>query len=210
MKRMISEVAVRRLNLYYRFLSDLAKQGKNIVLSDEIAVYFNLDSSQVRKDMSFLGQLGKRGCGYTVETLLADIRSALRSQEPVNAILVGCGKLGSALLGYPLLREYNFNITGGFDIKKSVVGKSINGIPVYSYGKIKAFITSNNIRISIITAPKEHANRIVDDLIKLGIKGVLNFSPVFLAVRKGVVIKNVDFSVDFSILRYNLLEEHLI
>jgi redox-sensing transcriptional repressor len=210
MLKKIPELSMRRLVLYYRYLEDLNRQNVVKVLSDEIAGYFNLDPAQVRKDLSYIGQLGKRGCGYDIPRLLEDIQAVSLQKKPVEAVLIGCGKLGSALLGYPVLRDFAFHIERGFDTASDLINTRVRDILIDDYRNLESFIKSRGIKLAIVAVPKENAREVMENLVKFGIRGILNFSPVFMHFDRKVMIKNVDFSVDFNIFRYQLFKENYI
>jgi len=210
MKKPISEISIRRWILYYRYLNELLQQERTKVLSEEIAQYFNLDPSQVRKDFSYIGQLGKRGCGYNVEKLLFDLKKKIRQSQKMEVVLVGCGKLGRALIGYPILQKFNFVVSRGFDIDKKIIGKTVENVPIDSYEKLEEYIQNNKITMAIIAVPSASAKSVFTDLVSMGVQGILNFSPVFLhAGDNKVIVKNVDFSIDFNVLRYQLGERRI-
>ena len=210
MKKKIPELSIRRLILYSRYIHDLTRQNRGRLLSEEIAQYFNLDPSQVRKDFSFVGQLGKRGCGYDLGTLQGDIDRALSFKQKLNVILVGCGKLGTALLGYPILKEFKFNIVRAFDVDPQIIRRKVHDVTVEDYSGIRRFIADNRVRTAILAVPQETAKEVAGQLIAWGIKGILNFAPVFLHFSDKVLIRNVDFSVDFNIFRYQMFKENKV
>jgi len=207
MKKKIPELSIRRLILYSRYIHDLFRQSRTRLLSEEIAGYFRLDPSQVRKDFSFVGQLGKRGCGYDPEKLQDDIDKALSFKRGLDVILVGCGKLGAALLGYPILKEFNFRIVRAFDVDPKVVGRKVHGVTVENYRGIGRYLARHKVRTAILAVPQEKAQEVAEQIIGKGIRGILNFAPVFLHTGKNALIRNVDFSVDFNIFRYQIFKE---
>ena len=210
MKKKIPELSLRRLILYSRYIDDLLRLNKGRLLSEEIAQYFNLDPSQIRKDFSFVGQLGKRGCGYDLVSMKEDIDRALSFRRRLNVVLVGCGKLGTALLGYPILKGFNFNIVRAFDVDPQIIRKKIHDVQVDDYRSIGKFLSARRIRTAILAVPQENAKEVAGQLIAWGIRGILNFAPVFPHFNKNVLIRNVDFSVDFNIFRYQLFKENYL
>lgn len=209
--RKISELSIRRIILYYRYIHYLYKHNRKAILSEDIANYYNIEPSQVRKDFSSIGQMGKRGFGYNILKLMKDIERMLQLDSPINAIIIGCGKLGTALMGYPILKEeFNFNIIRGFDVDKRVVHTKINDIRVDDYKDVEKFIKKNDVTVAIVAVPRDSARMVLDQLKSYGIKGILNFSPIFVHFDEKVYIKNVDFSVDFNIFRYRMIKENLL
>jgi redox-sensing transcriptional repressor len=207
MKRTLPELSVRRLVHYSRFVLDQLARHADRILSEDIARHFNQDPSQVRKDLSWVGQLGKRGRGYDPLKLRDDLAAALLLDRPLEAVLVGCGRLGSALLGYPILKEFHFDIVRGFDTDPRLFDQKINGIPVDDYNRMGDFLTANKVKTAILAVPGERAREVADNLVRHGIRGILNFAPVFLNTEGKALVRNVDFSVDFNIFRYQMFKE---
>ncbi len=203
-KKKISDLTIERLILYSKFLKDLEKAKFKTILSTDIAKHFNIDSAQVRKDLSFIGKLGKRGTGYNIKSLLSTLETFLFINKKVKAVVVGVGNLGSALLGYKIFKDTNIDIVAGFDIDKKIIGKKIHSIPIFSIKSLDNFIKKEKVEIGIITTPVASANIIAIKLQKAGIKGIINFAPTHIVCRKDIVMKNVDIAIFLDMLRYEI------
>lgn len=187
---------ITRLSLYYQLL--LKPQEREFISSKEIADQLGFSSEIVRKDLTLLGQLGIPKKGYKIKNLLERISIVLGLNKTWNVIIVGCGKLGSALMKYPGFREHKFNIIAGFDISKKIINKKINGIKIYHLNHIKDFIKQNRVDIAVVTVPQEEAHRTINYLISCGIKGILNFTPTVVnSTKEDVKILKIDLTVEF-------------
>lgn len=197
---MIPEISIRRLCQIYRLLERLKEAGREIIFSDEIGEKTGIPSYQVRKDISYLGEIGKPGRGYNVSELFEHIKSSLKLCVKRKAVLVGVGRLGSALLNYVNLPKANFEYIAAFDSDPIKEGKSEGGIQIYSSGEMAPFLKKHNVEIGVITVPQEAAQAVADDLIKGGVTGILNFAPVPLKVQENVIARCIDFSLEMNIL----------
>ncbi len=189
--------------MYLRGLLLLAEQGTQSISSRKLAQRVHLNPHQIRKDFSYFGAFGTPGVGYNVAELAKQIRSILKLNVIRKAALVGVGKLGSALLGYPGFRMYGFEIAAIFDSAPKKIGKKIGGITVEDTAKLKT-LKSKKIRLAIIAVPGDTAQNIADLLVKNGVNGILNFAPRYLAVPKNVKVITIDIAMDFARLPYYL------
>lgn len=204
----IPRATLNRLPLYLRVLSQIDR-GKNVyVSSQKIAEFVGSNSAQVRKDLSFIGELGVRGMGYDIHHLEASILRVLGLLEPRKAVVVGVGRLGSALIGYPGFIEKGFKIIGAFDADPKKVGKKVAGLKIRSMEELKQYVTKNGpVDIGIITVPGNSAQEVAELLIEAGVKSILNFAPVSVEINYSVPVRYVDLAVEMQILSYYLIGE---
>jgi redox-sensing transcriptional repressor len=202
--RKISESTVRRLSLYLRFLEQFGAQGKTTISSAELARRGGTTSAQVRKDLSFFGSFGKRGLGYSVTDLAAKIRDILGLRRAYRVILVGAGRIGSALIQYPGFRQRGFHVTAIYDKDRKKVGSRWNGLVVRDVGQLEADLDREPTDIAIVVTPAEAAQEVVDRLVRSGVKAILNFAPVQLAVPADVVVKSVNMALELETLSFAL------
>ena len=200
----VPEESVKRLSLYLRNLNYLAKGGVETVSSDELAKNIYVSAAQVRKDLSYFGDFGRRGVGYNVQSLISDIKSVLGLNKKWLVALVGIGRLGSALLNYPGFEELGFQISVVFDINPKKIGKIYRGVKIEDSSQIEKIIKKEKIKIAIIAVPASAAQETADVLIKAGIKAILNFSPKYLNISESVNIKTVDIAIELGNLAYYL------
>ncbi len=199
----VSSETIRRLAVYLRYLELLYEKGVRIISSSDITNALNIPSTQFRKDLSFFGEFGKRGVGYDIGKLIKVIRGIIGIDKKVKIIIIGAGKLGSALIEYPGFSDMNIEIVGAFDNNPEKIGKKIANILIRDISEIEEFIKSEKIEIALICVPKEHAQNVCNILIKAGIKGILNFAPVKLITTGCVFVSNFDMSSEICNLMYS-------
>jgi redox-sensing transcriptional repressor len=202
--RKIAESTVRRLSLYLRFLEEFEEQGIATVSSDALALRGGTTSAQVRKDLSFFGSFGKRGLGYAVPELAGRLREILGLGRDYRVVLLGAGKIGSALVQYRGFQKRGFEIVNIFDVDPAKIGKRWNGVTVSSIDQLEPSLTGRMIDIAVLVTPAEVAQELTDRLVKLGIKAILNFAPIQLAVPDDVSVKNVNLALELEALSYAL------
>src|SRR5881398_1644970 len=154
-----------RLSRYLQVLTQAKKMGKERISSQEIADYTNINATQIRRDLSNFGKFGKRGVGYSIESLLAEIRKILRTQGQHNIALVGAGRLGQAIASSPIFAEHGINIAAVFDSDTSKIGTPIGNVTVSEYGKLGEIVRDKNIVVGVIAVPASAAQKVSDDLV---------------------------------------------
>ncbi|HUK20149.1 MAG TPA: redox-sensing transcriptional repressor Rex [Gemmatimonadales bacterium] len=202
--RKIAESTVRRLSLYLRFLEQSEAQGHATISSAELARRGGTTSAQVRKDLSFFGSFGKRGLGYPVGELAGTLREILGLGRSYRVVLVGAGRIGGALVQYPGFRQRGFNVTAIYDSDARKVGSRWNGLVVRDIAQLEADLKKELADIAIVVTPAEAAQQVTDRLVKAGIKAILNFAPVQLAVPNDVVVKSVNMALELETLSFAL------
>jgi redox-sensing transcriptional repressor len=202
--RKIAESTVRRLSLYLRFLEHFAAQGHTTVSSAELARRGGTTSAQVRKDLSFFGSFGKRGLGYSVPELAAKIRDILGLERTYRVVLVGAGRIGSALAQYPGFRQRGFNVTAIYDTDPRKVGGRWNGLVVRDVRHLEGDLKRDPSDIAILVTPAEAAQEVADRLVHAGVKAILNFAPVQLTVPGDVAVKSVNMALELETLSFAL------
>jgi len=204
----IPEPTIMRLTVYARCLTDLVKQNVQVVSSEKLANEAGVNAAQVRKDLSYLGSFGRRGVGYETNHLLNKISICLGLTKERSIVIVGVGKLGSALLGYQGFLEKGFKMVAAFDTDKRRIGSSIGGIEVIDLERVDEIIKKKNVEIGIIAVPAEAAQKVVDRLVVAGIKSILNFAPVVIKVPESILLRRVDLSSELEILSHYLNSTH--
>lgn len=200
----IPQVTAKRLPLYYRYLEKLHAIGKQRVSSAELAETLQIDPATIRRDFSYLGELGKKGYGYNVNYLLQFLRDFLKQDELTNVVLIGVGNLGTALLRYNFYRSHNTKIVAGFDIDESKIGTDVDGVPVYSLDRLKEVLELHHVEVAILTVPVSAAQSITDKLVEAGIRGILNFTPARLNAPNHIRIHYIDLTIELQTLIYFL------
>ena len=203
MKR-IADSTVRRLSAYLRFLEDFETRGLSTISSEELAKRGGTTSAQVRKDLSFFGSFGKRGLGYSVPELAGRLREILGLGREWRVVIVGAGKIGAALAQYRGFRQRGFNILAAYDINPEKVGRKLEGIPVKDIADLERDIQREKPDIVVLTVPGDEAQKVVDRVVKAGVKAILNFAATQLQAPPDVAIKTVNMAMELEGLSFAL------
>jgi redox-sensing transcriptional repressor len=199
--RKIPNETVRRLPVYLRALYILGEQGKASISSTDLADMAAVNSWQVRKDFSYFGAFGKPGSGYEIEGLRKQIARILRLDARHKVALVGVGNLGSAVLAYAGFVPYGFDIVAAYDCDPKKVGKKIRDVTVRNVANLKN-LRKTKIDLAIIAVPESSAQQIAEKLVRAGVKGILNFSPLHIQVPKRIKVITIDIAMDLARLPY--------
>ncbi len=204
-KSNISTPVIRRLPRYYRFLGELKAQGITRISSGELSRRMGLTASQVRQDFNCFGEFGQQGYGYNVELLQSEIGDILGLNRLRNAILIGVGNLGKAVAQHIRFNSFGFQLIGLFEERESLIGQMVKNIPIRSVKDLDEFCRENKPELAVLCIPKEGAQSITEQLIKLGIKGFWNFSHYDITLNyPDVQVENVHFSDSLMTLSYKL------
>ncbi|EPI00950.1 putative redox-sensing transcriptional repressor rex [Enterococcus faecalis 13-SD-W-01] len=201
---MIPKATAKRLPLYYRYLRILNNAGKKKVSSTELSEAVQVDSATIRRDFSYFGELGKRGYGYDVENLMNFFAKTLNDDQLTNVALIGVGNLGSALLKYKFHQSNSIRVSCAFDVNEDIVGRIVDGIPVYPMEDMTEQIKIQQIEVAILAIPSNKAQDVVNELTEAGVKGILNFTSARLTASNDVLIQNVDLTNELQTLIYFL------
>jgi redox-sensing transcriptional repressor len=197
----IPDETIKRLPMYLRALSFMPAQESKFISSRDIAELLHINPPQVRKDLSYFGAFGTRGTGYKIDDLRKHVRKALKLDVDQKAVLVGAGKLGTALTSYPGFKMYGFDIAAAYDASDDRIGEKIGAITIEDVAKLEE-IKNEDIKLAILAVPAENAQQIADILVACGIKGILNLAPCYLKVPKKVKVITIDIAVELSVLPY--------
>jgi redox-sensing transcriptional repressor len=191
------------LPVYLRGLLFLSEQGRQSISSRNLADLLCVNASQIRKDFSYFGAFGTPGVGYNIKKLARQIKKILNLSVFRKAALVGVGNLGSALLAYPGFGMYGFDIAAAFDSDPKKIGRKINDVPVENVSNLRS-LRRRKINLAIIAVPRDAAQQTADSLVKAGVKGILNFSPLRVTVPKRVKVITIDIAMELARLPYYL------
>jgi AT-rich DNA-binding protein len=203
----ISKSTLQRLPTYLTYLKSLPAHGPLNISSVSIASALNMGEVQIRKDLASVSGSGKPKIGYIVSDLIKELEEFLGCDDVNNAVIVGAGKLGKALLDYKGFGEYGLNIVAGFDIDESKEGKTMEGSQIFSLSKFENLCSRLKIKIGIITVPAECAQTVCDLMVKSGILAILNFAPTHLVVPDNILVHNQDIAASLSVLSNHLKEQ---
>jgi len=201
-EKTIPDIVISRLPLYLQALQQYEKQGITIISSRELGEPFCITAAQVRKDLSFFGEFGKQGSGYDIRFLKSQIRSILNINRTWDVALIGAGDLGNAIARYPGFLERGFHIRFIFDSDQAKIGKQVGGLIVMSSEKMIETIRTSGIQIAMITVPSKTAQQVADDLVKAGVRAILNYAPVPLVVPDGIRVEIVNPIIQLEHMTY--------
>lgn len=195
--------ALERLATYLRCLNDMKRSGLRTISSSDMEKASGINAAQFRKDLSYFGDFGKPGVGYDINDLHNTIASILKVEEEQPVLLVGAGNLGSALLGYGGLPENNFRIVGVFDNDPHKIGYKLWDNEIYDIAMLKERNQILKAKIAILTVPDVSAQEVVDSLVDAGVRLILNFAPASIRVPEDVIVRNVSFVQELTVLSYH-------
>ncbi len=193
---------IERLSYYFRALEDLSKRGIDTISSEALGTKLNIKSSQIRRDLSYFGDFGKRGMGYDVKYLLKELRYILGLDREWPTVVIGAGNFGIAMARYSGFKKRGFDVKAMFDNDKEKIGMVDDGIPVLPMKDLEKFIKENNVELAIIAVPSSAAQEVADTLVSYGIRAILNFAPVPLNLDKEVRCLSVDLTTKLEALAY--------
>ena len=199
----ISKSVLKRLPVYLSYLRGLPENGTPYISATALANALGMGEVQVRKDLAMVSDGGRPKIGYVREGLMEDISQFLGYDNTTDAILVGAGKLGQALLGYDGFKAYGLNILAGFDVKPAV-DKTEEGKPILPMEELESFCHANKILMAIITVPANYAQQVCDRLIACGIKAIWTFAPVHLDVPPHILVQNENMATSLALLSMHL------
>lgn len=200
----IPEPTLRRLPTYCQVLRRLAAQDHEHVSCTQIGRELNLDPTQVRKDLSLAGATGRPKVGYPTGELYRSIETFLGWNDARDAVLVGAGSLGTALLGYTPFDQYGVKIVAAFDVDPAKCNTKIHGVRVFPLMKLPNLLERLHVHIGILTVPAEAAQSVCDQMTINGILAIWNFAPTALTVPEGVIVQNENLFSSLGILSSKL------
>jgi redox-sensing transcriptional repressor len=176
--------------------------GKDRISSQEISEYTNINATQIRRDLSGFGKFGKRGVGYSIDVLLAEIRKILRTQGQHNIALFGAGRLGQAIASSTVFADHGFNVAAVFDTDPGKVGEPIGNTVVLDYASLRDVVNERNIIVGVLAVPASAAQGAADDLVASGVKIIFSYSEALLHVPSDVTVHTTSPAVELLYALY--------
>jgi redox-sensing transcriptional repressor len=201
----IPSATVSRLALYLRELQQIERGGSENVRSGWLAERLGLKDSQVRRDLSCLGQVGQRGVGYRIHELVGSIQQVLGTDRSWNVILVGVGNLGRALSGYRGFDQLGFCLIAAFDSDPEKVGGQVGSLRVQHLDQLEAFTASDHVDLAILAVPAAAALTVATRLQRSGVSGILNFAPVVIPSNSAITVQGVDLALELQRLAFSVV-----
>ena len=203
----VPEPTLRRLPWYLSNIKLMKEKGEQYVSSTQISKKINIDASQIAKDLSYVNISGRTRVGYNIDALIEVLESFLGFTNMHKAFLFGVGSLGAALLRDSGLHHFGLEIVAAFDVNPELVGKDLNGIPIFHSDDFEAKMKEYDVNIGVLTVPINIAQEITDKMVDGGIKAVWNFTPFRIRVPENIVVQNTSLyahlAVMFNRLNFN-------
>jgi redox-sensing transcriptional repressor len=190
-----------------RYLIDLEVSRVETISSTDVEKQTGINAAQFRKDLSYFGEFGKPGVGYNVVELQDRIARILKIDQMQSIMVIGAGNLGSALIGYPGLREHKFHIAAAFDNDPAKIGKPQGDLIIQDEALLRQINAKIGARIAILSVPAAVAQSVAEESIAAGARVILNFAPIILRVPERIVVRNVSFLQELAVLSYHLSSE---
>lgn len=197
---------IKRIPVYVSVLEKWLKEGKETVSTTDFAATLTLKPVQVRKDLAFAGAEGKPRIGYQTEELLNTLHRFVGWNNLSEAVLVGAGALGTAILGYKGFDRFGLKIKAAFDIDESKCGTTVHDKPVYPIRDLKQYVKKNGIIMGILTVSENGAQPAADALVEAGIQGIWNFSPAQIDVPDSIFVQQEDLAAGLAVLAVRIKE----
>ncbi len=204
-EKYVSSATIKRLPRYYRYLRDLLDRGITKISSAALARLMDITASQIRQDLNCFGDFGQQGYGYNVEYLYNEISDLLGVNESYNAVIIGAGNLGRALVRSPMFSRRGVKPIAMFDVEWSIIGSNISGIPVLHTSSLANFCRERDVHIGVLTLPKQYADDAMKSLIDAGVKGIWNFTSIEPGeVKNHAIVENVHLGDSLMTLCYRM------
>ena len=202
-QKKISKSVLKRLPGYLAYLKNMPENAPPHISATALANALGMGQVQVRKDLAIVSDGGRPKIGYLRKDLINDIEQFLGYDNTTDAVLIGAGKLGQALMAYKGFDEYGLNILAAFDVRPKME-KTDEGKPVYHISQLAHFCRTNKVLMGIITVPAEGAQEVADQLITGGIKAIWNFAPTHLDVPANILVQNENMATSLAVLSVHL------
>lgn len=203
MEKKVSKAVLKRLPGYLTYLKSTQDQESPYISATSLANALGMGEVQVRKDLASVSDGGRPKIGYLRESLIEDIEQFLGYDNTTDAVLIGAGRLGQALMGYKGFEEYGLNVLAAFDTNPAQ-DHTDDGKPIYHMDQLEQFCKAHKVLMGIITVPDCHAQKVCDQLIKCGIKAIWNFAPIHLEVPSNILVQSENMATSLAVLSMHL------
>jgi redox-sensing transcriptional repressor len=200
----IPDIIIGRLPIYLRALQRLEDKGIHTTSSQELGGIIGISAAQIRKDISQFGEFGKQGTGYSIPFLIERLQTILKVDRVWNMVIVGMGDMGHALARYNGFGDRGFQVTMLFDNDPEKIGRTVNDLEIFGMDGMTDKIRDNKVKIAILSVPASAAQTVAEQLVKAGIKSILNYAPLHLNVPKDVKVQHIDPATHLQRMTYYL------
>ena len=198
----IPEKTIERLSKYRMAVIGYQEGGKHHIFSHQLANLLHITPVQVRRDLMLIGHTGTLRKGYDLKELIANIGKLIDTEAGLNVAVVGLGNLGKALIHYLSEKKIKLSIVAAFDVNAEKINCDFNGVPCYHYDRLDEIVKEKDITIGIISVPADQATTVAENLVQVGIKGILNYSPKSLNVPSTVFLEEYDMITSLEKVAY--------
>lgn len=200
----IPDIIIGRLPIYLRALQRLAEKGIYNTSSQELGEMIGISAAQIRKDISQFGEFGKQGTGYSIPFLIERLQAIMKINRVWDVIVVGMGDIGHAIARYNGFINRGFKVTMLFDNDQNKIGQKVNDIEIFSMDMMVDKVRQNRIKVAMLTVPASAAQDVAEQLVKAGVKAILNYAPIHLNVPKDVRVQHIDPATHLQRMTYYL------
>ena len=191
-EKIIPDIVVGRLPLYLRTLQHMHQDGPTVTSSQDLADRLGISAAQIRKDLSQFGEFGKQGTGYNVEYLVEQLSSILKVDRVWDVAVIGAGDIGSALARYAGFMNRGFQVSMIFDNDPQKIGSKVGPFVVQDTANMVVVLKKAKIKVAMIATPAAFAQEVVDELVKAGVKAILNYAPINITVPPEIHVQHTD------------------
>jgi redox-sensing transcriptional repressor len=200
----IPDIIIGRLPIYLRALQRLTEKGVHNTSSQELGEMIGISAAQIRKDISQFGEFGKQGMGYSIPFLIERLQTIMKVNRVWDVIVVGMGDIGHALARYNGFVNRGFKVTMLFDNNPNKIGQKVNDLEIYSMDAMVEKIKQDKVKVAMLTVPASAAQDVAEQLVKAGVKAILNYAPIHLNVPKDVRVQHIDPATHLQRMTYYL------
>lgn len=200
----VPAATVQRLPVYLRCLHDVQRRGERVINSEQLASVSGTNAAQVRKDLSYLGDLGTRGLGYDVGSLAAQLARFLGVDRTRRVAIAGYGRLGSALHSYPGFASRGFAVVAVLDSDRAKIGADAGELAVEDVSHLGSVVEERGVDLVIIATPADAAQSVADAAVEAGVRAILNLAPAVIDVPAGVLVRYADLASELQVLSFHL------
>lgn len=200
----IPDIVVGRLPLYLRTLQRMHQTGQLVTSSQDLSNHLGISAAQIRKDLSQFGEFGKQGTGYDVEYLIGQLCQILKVDRVWDMVVVGAGDIGNAIARYQGFADRGFRVVMIFDSDPKKIGTRVGPFTVQDSANLVDTIHKAGVKIAMIAVPAATAQDVVDELVKAGVKAILNYAPLNITVPDGIRVQHTDPATHLQRMTYYL------
>jgi len=200
----VPDVIIGRLPIYLRALQRMAERGITTTSSQELGEHVGVSAAQIRKDISQFGEFGKQGTGYAIPFLIEKLREILKVNRIWEVAVVGAGDMGHALARYQGFQDRGFRVVMIFDNDPAKIGQKIGEFVVEDAAHMVERIRAARVRVAMLTVPASAAQAVADQLVRAGVRAILNYAPISLAVPPQVQVQYIDPATHLQRMTYYL------